>query len=213
MKCTVLLSRKEHFCWGGGEKKRRRRRSNRGKVQQTNKQTSKENHPTTRLPHPWFFHPPTPKQQTPLKSQSISFLSPWKLLSFSLFNNFISCFRKEEVLLSLFPVFYFCSILFPPFIRFSRNSVSFITPSHLSPSRLIPLRLKVNVISECRSLEGQNSKSFSPTSVFQLKLTFEQQNSSEKSKRFQQTGNFFCCLHTVKVFSAHSGIRKWNYAS
>jgi len=76
----------------------------------------------------------------------------------------------------------------------------------------MPLRLKVNVISECRSLEGQNSKSFSPTSVFQLKLTFEQQNSSEKSKRFEQTGNFFCYLHAVKVLWVLSDIQKWNYA-
>lgn len=52
---------------------------------------------------------------------------------FSLFNNFISCFRREEVLLSLFPVFYFCSILFFPL-----HSPSLVTLSASSHS-LAPL--------------------------------------------------------------------------
>lgn len=123
---------------------------------------------------------PQPLNNKHPSSHKVSFFSRLRnFFPFSLFNNFISCFRREEVLLSLFPVFYFCSILVFPFIRFSLVTLS-VSSHSLAPLFPIPLRLKVNVISECRSLEGQNSKSFSPTSVFELKLTFEQQNSSEK---------------------------------
>lgn len=58
---------------------------------------------------------------------------------FSLFNNFISCFRREKVLLSLFPVFYFYSILFSPsfasLVTLSASSLPRTSPPHSTSSQ------------------------------------------------------------------------------
>jgi len=122
-----------------GEKQRRRWWRNQGKVQQTNKQTSKEKHPTTRLPHPWFFHPQPLNNKHPSSHKVSLFSRLGNFFLFSLFNNFISCFRREEVLLSLFPVFYSCSILSSPsfasLVTLSASSLPRTSPPHSTSSQ------------------------------------------------------------------------------
>ena len=57
---------------------------------------------------------------------------------FSLFNNFISCFRREEVLLSLFPVFYSCCILSSPsFVSLVTLSASSLARTSHSPFHFV----------------------------------------------------------------------------
>jgi hypothetical protein len=111
---------------------RRRRRS---EAQQTNKQTSKQgetsNHSTAT---PLILSSPNPKQQTPLKSQSISFLSPWELFFFSLLTILFPVPEGKRRFAAYF-LFFTPTVFYPSFASLGTLSASSppfpLLPSHL----------------------------------------------------------------------------------